>query len=194
MSRRKVLIALVCGLVVAVVAAIAVHRAHGSPRAPLSRLSIQGRHVTPTRRAAATFHVDAMRLVAVRDGRAFYELDTANGRCFGVGSANAIGDPGGEACPAGAAQFPSPDRPIFDFSVYEARPGASHDQLTVYRLEGFAADGVSAVGVLNRAGKVSLRVPVADNVYVLDPIPPGLTGSVVPLDARGAPLNAPRRR
>lgn len=193
MSRRIILIAVLCGLVVAAVAEIAVHRAHGSPRTPLARLSTDGRRVTAAHRAARALHVDSMWLVTVRDGRAFYELDTANGRCFGVGSADAIGDPGGEICPAGPP-FPSTALPILDFSVYEGRPGTDHDQFTVVRLEGFAADGVAAVGVLNRAQKISLRVPVVDNVYVLDPMPPGLTGSVVPLDARGVPLTGPNRR
>jgi hypothetical protein len=193
MSARKLLITFLCGLVALAAGAIAVHRAHGSPRSALSRLSTHGRRVLPTPETARLLHIESLRLIAIRDGRAFYELDTANGRCFGVGSADAIGDPGGEICPTGAT-FPSPGRPILDFSVYEGRPGSDRDQLTVFRVEGFAADGVAAVGVMNRAQRISLSVPVIDNVYVVDHMAPGLTGWVVPLDARGAPLNGPSPR
>jgi hypothetical protein len=179
-------ISTVCVVVATTAGAVAVHRAHGTPPSSLTRFSTRGRPVTATRTAPQAFRADSMRLVAVRDGRAFYEIDSARGRCFGVGSADAIGDPGGEICPTGAP-FPSTDRPVLDFSVYEARPGGDRDQLTIFRIEGFAADGVSAVGVLNRAQRISLRVPVVDNVYEVNHLPPGLTGWVVPLDAGGAP-------
>lgn len=186
MSTRAVAIALLCGVVATTAGAVAVHRAHGTPPSSLTRFSTRGRVVTPSRAAPRAFRVDSMQLVAVRDGRAFYEIDSARGRCFGVGSADAIGDPGGEICPAGAP-FPSTDRPVLDFSVYEARPGGDRDQLTIFRIEGFAADGITAVGVLNRAQRVSLRVPVLDNVYEVNHVPPGLTGWIVPLDAGDAP-------
>jgi hypothetical protein len=186
MSRRKVAISAACVVAATTAGAVAAHRAHGTPPSSLTRFSTRGRPVTPTRTAPQAFRADSMRLVAVRDGRAFYEIDSARGRCFGVGSAEAIGDPGGEICPTGAP-FPSTDRPVLDFSVYEARPGGDRDQLTIFRIEGFAADGVAAVGVLNRAQRVSLRVRVLDNVYEVNHVPPGLTGWVVPLDAAGAP-------
>jgi hypothetical protein len=190
MSKRMVSIAAICAVAASAVGgAIAVHRAHGSP---LSTISTEGRRVTPSPGAKRAFRIDSLRLLTIRDGRAFYALDTANGRCFGVGFADAIGDPGGEACPAGAP-FPSASRPLLDFSVYEGAPGTDRDQLTIFRIEGFAADGVAAVGVMNRAQKIGLRVPVSDNVYVLSHVPPGLNGSVVPLGADGAPLAPPSR-
>jgi hypothetical protein len=187
MPTRRLIIAFVGAVVLSATAAIIVHRAHASSQQRLSRFSTAGRDVTPSRGSVRAFRIDSIRLLAVRDGRAFYELDTADGRCFGVGSAEAIGDPGGEVCPGGAP-FPSMLRPILDFSVYEASPGTDRDDLTIFRIEGFAADGVTTVGVLNRARKVSLRLPVADNVYVLSHVPPGLTGSVVPLDGDGNPI------
>jgi hypothetical protein len=186
MSSRRVSIAVVCAVAASTAGAIAVHRAHGTPPSALTRFSTQGRSVKPSRDAARALKADSMQLLAVRDGRAFYEVDSARGRCFAVGSSEAIGDPGGEICPAGAP-FPSADRPVLDFSVYEARSGADRDQVTIFRIEGFAADGVTAVGVLNRAQRISLRVPVLDNVYVVDPVPPGLTGRVVPLPAPRVP-------
>ena len=189
MSRRMLLIVvLVAGVATSLAIAIAVQGAHGSSRADLSRFSARGRRITPSSGAAHAFRVQSGRLLAVRDGRAFYELDTADGRCFGVGSAASIGDPGGEACPR--EPFPSASRPTLDFSVYEGHT-PSRDDLTLYRIEGFAADGVAAVGILNRAGQVALRVPVSDNVYVLSHVPPGLSGVVVALDNGGAVISGP---
>jgi hypothetical protein len=190
MSRRTLSIAAVCAVAASAVGGtIAVHRAHGTS---LSRISTEGRRVAPSSGAKHAFRIDSLRLLAIRDGRAFYALDTANGRCFGVGFADAIGDPGGEVCPAGAP-FPSTSRPLLDFSVYEGSQGTGRDALTLFRIEGFAADGVAAVGVMNRAQKISLRVPVSDNVYVLSHVPPGSTGAVVPLGTDGTPLGPPIR-
>jgi hypothetical protein len=189
MSRRMLLIVVVvCGIATAVAVAIAVRGAHGSSRPELFRFSSRGRPITPSRGARHAFRLDSARLLAVRDGRAFYQLDTADGRCFGVGSAEDVGDPGGEVCPR--EPFPSASRPTLDFSVYEGHT-RSPDDLTLYRIEGFAADGVAAIGIANRAGRVALRVPVSGNVYVLSHVPPGLSGTVVALDAGGAVISGP---
>ena len=189
MSRRTLLIVVVaCGVATAIGVALAVRGAHGSSRADLFRFSTRGRRITPSQGASHAFRVQSGRLLAIRDGRAFYRLDTADGRCFGVGSAASLGDPGGEVCPRDP--FPSAVRPVLDFSVYEGS-AASRDGLTIYRIEGFAADGVAAVGILNRPGHVALRVPVSDNVYVLSHVPPGLRGWIVALDAGGAVISGP---
>jgi hypothetical protein len=84
----------------------------------------------------------------------------------------------------------SESRPTLDFSVFEGN-AAARDDLTLFRIEGFAADGVAAVGILNRAGHVALRVPIADNVYVLSHVPPGLSGVVVALDQDGTVISGP---
>ena len=144
MSKRTIAISAISALLVATGAAVAVHRAHGSQRSALWRLSNRGQRVTPSRGARRGLQIESARLLAVRDGRAFYELQTPAGRCFGVGSAASIGDPGGEACPTGPP-FPSALRPVLDFSVYEGRPGDARTSLSVVRVEGFAADGVAAV-------------------------------------------------
>jgi hypothetical protein len=188
MSRRTLFIVVVCVLAASLAVAIAVRGAHGSSRAALFRFSNRGDRVTSSRGARHAFRIRSGRLLAVRDGRAFYELQTADGRCFGVGSAAKIGDPGGEVCPPAA--FPSESRPTLDFSVFEGN-AAARDDLTLFRIEGFAADGVAAVGILNRAGHVALRVPVADNVYVLSHVPPGLSGVVVALDQDGTVISGP---
>jgi hypothetical protein len=187
MSKRTLLLLVVlCAAGASAAVAIAVRGANGSSRPDLFRLSTRGVRVTPTKGARAAFRVESARLVAIRDGRAFYELDTPDGRCFGVGSAASVGDPGGEACPDGT--FPSPPRPTLDFSVYEGRVG-DRDHMTLFRIEGFAADGVAAVGVRNAAGHIALRVAVANNVYALDRVPPGLSGALVALDAQGGVIS-----
>src|SRR5437667_10394135 len=154
MSGRVLLIVVIaCGIAASLIVAMAVHGAHGSSRADLSRFSTRGERITPSPGARDAFRVQSGRLLAVRDGRAFYELDTVDGRCFGVGSAESLGDPGGEICPR--EPFPAPARPTLDFSVYEGHT-ASRDDMTLFRIEGFAADGVAAVGIVNRAGHVGV--------------------------------------
>lgn len=187
MSKRSLMIGAICVAVAAGVATVAVHRAHGSQREALWRMSNHGHNVSVGTRAKRAFRINDAQLLAVRDGRAFYRLQTQEGRCYGVGAAAAVGEPGGEACPSGTP-FPSPFRPILDFSVYQGSVGTARSDLDVVRVEGFAADGIATVGILNRAGQVALRVPVSDNVYVLSHVPPGLTGMVVGLDSDGKPL------
>jgi hypothetical protein len=50
---------------------------------------------------------------------------------------------------------------------------------------GFAADGVTAVGVLNASGDVVQNVPVRENVYYSDAIEGGTVAKLVALDAAG---------
>jgi hypothetical protein len=189
MSKRMLLtLVLLCGIGASAAVAVAVHSAHGSARAGLFRLSNHGVRITASQGARRGFRVESVRLLAVRDGRAFYELDTADGRCFGVGSASSLGDPGGEVCPGGAP-FPSAARPTLDFSIYEGQ--TSREEMSLFRIEGFAADGVAAVGVRNRAGHLAWRVPVSNNVYALGRVPPGLTGAIVALDAGGSVMSGP---
>jgi hypothetical protein len=186
---KPVLITLAVLCAIGAAVAVAVGRAHGSSRAGLFRLSNPGVRIAPTRIAHRLFRARSVRLLAVRDGRAFYDLDTSDGRCFGVGPADDLGNPGAEACSRGVS-FPSASRPTLDFSVYE---GVTPDRtdMRIFRIEGFAADGVAAVGIANRAGHVAQRVPVSNNVYVLSHVPPGLTGAIVALDAGGSVMSAP---
>lgn len=188
MSKRMLLaLVVLCGIGTSLAVAIAVRGAHGSSRADLFRFSNRGARITPSVGARRAFHAQSVRLLAVREGRAFYELDTADGRCFAVGSASSLGDPGGEVCPRGEA-FPSASRPTLDFSVYEGHT-PDRDNMTLFRIEGFAADGVAAVGITNPAGHVVSRVPVLNNVYVLSHVPPGLGGAIVALGAGGAVIS-----
>ncbi len=172
---RKLALIIVVALAGAVVALVVSRVATSSGRPPLGRFSTDGKSV---RVGGHEGH-----LIAVRDGQAFYRYDN----CYAVGPSDRIGTIGGDACIAPAA-FPSSGHPLLDMSLYESTSRDRDADMTLFRVEGFAADGVHAVGVLNRAGRVALRVPVTDNVYALSHLPPGLPGSIVPLDADGAAL------
>lgn len=177
---RRLLVIIVLGVAASVVALVVSRAATSSGRPALARFSTHGRSVRVNGHDG--------HLIATRDGQAFYRYDN----CYAVGPADRIGTLGGEACIATGA-FPSSGHPLLDMSVYESTSRDRNADMTLYRIEGFAADGVPAIGVLNRAGKVGLRVPVADNIYALTHMPPGLTGSIVPLDAGGTPITPANR-
>jgi hypothetical protein len=172
---KKLALIIVVAAAAGVIALLVSRAATSSGRPALSRVSTHGTSVRVGGHDG--------RLIATRDGQAFYRYDS----CYAVGPADRIGTLGGEACIA-AGSFPSSGHPLLDMSVYESTSRDRNADMTLFRIEGFAADGVDAIGVLNRAGKVGLRVPVTDNVYALSHMPPGLTGSIVPLDADGTAL------
>jgi hypothetical protein len=123
-----------------------------------------------------------LRLIATRDGISFYAARRADGHvCFAVDAApgspvhKAVGcDLGNPSLPGNPA-FPSPERPILDFSRFSN--GA--------RVAGFAADGISTVNLLDAAGNVIASAPVSDNVYA-DASPPRGGAAVEALDSHGA--------
>ena len=115
-----------------------------------------------------------LRQLATRDGISFYVARRPDGKyCFAVDAASHKGLGCDMGSPAGAF-FPSPQRPIFDFSRF------SHGA----RLVGFAADGVATVALIDASGAVIASAPVIDNVYADASPPPGAAG-VEALDARG---------
>jgi hypothetical protein len=125
-------------------------------------------------------------LLAVRHRRALYRLQLPNGApCFGVGRASDIGAPGSVVCPRGG--FPTAGDPLLDFSVYE---GTRHDfrELSLYRVEGFAADGVAAVQFFRPNGDVALTVPVSGNVYSAGSVPQGPIAGFAAVDKDGKRL------
>jgi hypothetical protein len=115
-----------------------------------------------------------LRLLATRDGISFYAARRPDGHyCFAVDSAGRKGLGCDMGSPAGAF-FPSPQRPIFDFSRFSKGE----------RLVGFAADGVVRVALIDGSGAVIASAPVIDNVYANASPPPGAAG-VEALDAHG---------
>jgi hypothetical protein len=123
-------------------------------------------------------------VLAVRNGRALYRLQiVGGGTCFGVGSAGDIGNPGSVTCPHGGFPRTGGD-PVLDFSVYE---GTRHNlrEFSLFRVEGFAADGVAAVEFFRPNGEVALRVPVSGNVYSASSVPDGPIAGFAAVDNGG---------
>jgi hypothetical protein len=106
-----------------------------------------------------------IRQIAVRDGRTFFVIDKSDGsHCYAVGDEGDSNLFGGIECPA-ASYFPTPTHPILDMSAVRLSPTDSQRQLTLMRLEGFAADGVASVAVITASGQITADTPVIDNVY-----------------------------
>jgi hypothetical protein len=173
-------------LVAAIAVAGAVAQDSGSSYAQLSRFSTGGHPVSLARteaRVARLMGADAVYLLAKRADRAYYRITGSQGTCFGAGPAEKVGFITGEECPAGS--FPTRGRPVLDYSVYEAM---SHDRsggLSLYRAEGFAADGVASVAFLRPNGEVALRIPVRGNVFSAAAPPRGPVAVLVAYDSRG---------
>jgi hypothetical protein len=186
MNRRRAF-ALAVITVLAVIAAVsAATRGGASEPGALSRLSNEGRQVALVdgnawRRAG----VDHVSLLAVRGTRGLYRLDAKEGPCIGAGPANVPGKLGTVDCPRGP--FPTAEQPVLDLSVYEATSHESHE-VSLYRAEGVAADGVATIAFLRPNGTVALKVPVHANVYEAGSIPPGPVASVVAYDDAGKEL------
>jgi hypothetical protein len=180
-GRLKILLAL---LVVAgaIVAGVAVTRGDASPdRASLSNGGGRAIAIRGLRMKLATVH--AGHVLATRNGRVYYRLTTVTGDpCYGVGFATDLGSPGSVVCQHGG--FPSSGNPVLDFSVYE---GTRHDlkEFSLYRAEGFAADGVAAVEFLRPNGEVALSVPVSGNVYSAADVPQGAIAGYAAVDKQG---------
>jgi hypothetical protein len=121
-------------------------------------------------------------VLTTRHDRVFYRLRTVGGDpCFGVGFAGDVGSPGSVVCQRG---FPSGGSPVLDFSVYE---GTRHNvkEFSLFRVEGFAADGVAAVQFFRPNGDVALTVPVSGNVYSAASVPPGPIAGYAAVDTEG---------
>jgi hypothetical protein len=123
-----------------------------------------------------------LQLLASRDGINFYAARRADGHvCVAVDEApgapadKIVGCDLGNPSVSGTPAFPSPQRPIIDFSRFSQGT----------RLAGFAADGVSAVELVDDSGAVIATAPVSDNVYAdVDAHDAGT--AVEALDANGA--------
>jgi hypothetical protein len=138
---------------------------------------------TPVRTSASPFAQDSslnqamqelgfptrLQLLTERDEVGFYAARRENGAfCFAV-------DLDGRKAVGCAPAFPSPQRPIVDFSRFSK--GA--------RIVGFAADGVSTVALVDPSGATIATAPVIDNVYAATNTSPGAVG-VEALDSQGA--------
>jgi len=187
MRKRAAAAAVVVLLGTAGAIAVAGATGHGARSGTsLSTLSNQGRRVALSARnarLAKLMKIEAVYLLAIRGKRAYYRAIGSDGMCLGAGPSKSLGELSSEECPY--VPFPTAGTPVLDFSVYE---GMSHTGrgVSLYRAEGFAADGVASVAFLRPDGVAVLRVPVRRNVFSTSSVPHGPIADVVGYDASGA--------
>lgn len=178
----------IAGLVVTVTAA-ALDSSAGQP-SELSTISTRGAPVALSdlsveeRRFLGTLASGSIRRLGTNGPGAFYLVELANGeRCFATGSATGAGPKISSiaGCPAA---FPSPEQPLLSDSLVALDPLSGESRLLT--LSGFAADGVAAVGIEDRAGDVSWT-PVANNAYLTSNVPADAV-AVLARDKSGAEI------
>jgi hypothetical protein len=155
----------------------------------LTRVSNHGRPVNPgplQRKEMENVEATSVALLAARDNRSFYRLSRDDGNvCYAINSSTEPDHIGNTVCPLTPTSFPTPSTPVLDLSVFESTshtPGDFH----VVAAQGFAADGVASVELVDGKGHLIARRWNADNVYALD-VPPGRVATgVVAYDADGA--------
>jgi hypothetical protein len=184
MSRRRKLILVGVLVVAASAAATIATRTVASQKGALARLSNEGRHVAVQRGPiVGAVRVQHSALLAVRGGRAFYRLETAKGPCVGSGPSADIGEIGAVECPDGP--FPTAQRPVLDLSIYESTNHERHE-VSLFRIEGVAADGVAEIAFLRPNGRVAVTVPVRGNVFAATSVPGGPIAGLAALGTDGA--------
>jgi hypothetical protein len=180
-SPRKIMLAAVVAVAATAAAAFSIRTDASSDG---TRISNGGRPLNDVRGLPVrTAKIRAGNLLATRGPRALYVLERANAApCYGVGPAADLGNVDATTCTRGA--FPTGAHPVLDFSVYE---GTKRDarELSLYRVEGIAADGVAQVEFLRPNGEVALSVPVSQNVYATTAVPRGPIKGFAAVDKAG---------
>jgi len=141
-----------------------------------------------TQRLVAAGYRDAF-LLGSRNGRNYFRFTSTSGHdCFGTGRAGSAWPIGVISCRTAAPYFPSATEPILDVSVVGADAG--DQRLHFYRVQGFAADGVGQINVLDAPGAIIDVVPVIDNVYDSGATPlPAAAVEIEAVDASGNVLS-----
>jgi hypothetical protein len=159
-----------------------------SPGGELAQMSNEGQTVEPgggQREELQNVGAVAVSRLATRAGRTFYRLLQPDGTiCYAIDTTG--GDHvGNTSCPRAGTTFPTPSNPVLDLSIFESTshtPGEEH----VVSAQGFAADGVKTIALLDRAARILARERVSGNVYALD-VPGGkVAASVVAYDSKHA--------
>jgi hypothetical protein len=137
-----------------------------SHRAPTGHLAASNMHDANLRQRAGV-NLGSARQVGQQDDTTFFIADgthNANERCFIVAhGAGAATSPGITACgDANKISFP-PQVPLLNLSTFAVTQGSGEYPMLT-RLQGFAGEGVAAVGVVDVNGAVH-RTPVIGNVY-----------------------------
>jgi hypothetical protein len=144
----------------------------------LTTLSTRGTPVRLTHREARMLRpivIERAWQLTVRRGIAFYRLEASNGTtCWATGIGRSVARLGSLGCTR--AGFPSKRSPINDYSGFGQERGEPRMQL--FRLVGFAADGVAEIRLLGHRNAVFARVKVESNTYVLLKPPRGVRAIV----------------
>lgn len=110
---------------------------------------------------------DVVRLLATRDGKAFYAARSANGQlCVGVVDARVttLSFEQLQCTRGGTDAFPSPTVPVLETSPVYGQAGSN--DVFMRQLAGFAADGVAKVQVSGPSGVVA-SAAVSENVFAV---------------------------
>lgn len=154
-----------------------------NPGTPVDTRSLSLSEISALKRVGAD--EGSVKLLGERDGIAFYVARSKAGAlCFGIGRASAPA-PGFDmlACRgAGSPAFPSTEHPVADFSPVRGQEGGP--AIYIWRLVGFAADGVARVGFVDTSGRIH-SVAVIGNVYAGADLPHEPATALVALDDAG---------
>jgi hypothetical protein len=122
--------------------------------------------------------------LASRHGRSYYRVtNTTGAACYAVGPAVPnLYRLGQIQC---AADFPSAERPVLDFTVVRGSPAEPGSQ-RVEQSEGVVADGVGDVAFVTDSGSLVAVTPVTNNVYSVASPPNVHVTELVARDQTGA--------
>lgn len=138
--------------------------------------------------------VQQVSFLAALAGRAFYRMSTTSGiDCYSLTSASANSSTVATSldaitCPipstdgSGGVPFPSANHPLLDESLFTQ---TATSPPSFVRVEGFAADGVSKIAVLDPQGNIVGTTSVVNNVYEFSSLPSGRITGLTALDASG---------
>ena len=172
-TRIFLLVVAITAALAGTFATLASTNSHTDAQSALARISAQGQVVTlpatdNRTKNLLTTGVTSVERISTIGQTAFYRVRKPGESCFGVGHAGASWPFGVIACDP-ADQFPTPDNPILDMSIVGADTGQSPHLL---RIQGIATDVVASIDVLNSSGQVIGHVPLKNNTFDLDNLPP----------------------
>jgi hypothetical protein len=140
----------------------------GNPEPGLVTMSNDGVPITPSPNVSKVLvhtktNQGQLRLLGEREGLSFYKMvGTDRGSCFGIGYG--IGNDAALNL-ISCSIFPNNKEPVLDSSVFEfdKQSGVSRwDQV-----QGWAADGVASIAVLDEAANVVAEKTVTGNIYAI---------------------------
>jgi hypothetical protein len=163
---------------------------------PLSTVSNEGIAPAPALLARDTEALRRMEhdagvvsLLGIDEKRAYYRIEVTDGpSCYAAGPATPVDFTFGKImC---ASDFPSPERPLLDFTVmHGTMSDGGMSDVRVALSEGIAADGIAEVAFTNAGGDMVAAADVRDNIYKASP-PSGKAANLVALASDGKVLHS----